>query len=209
MEGIKVVSHGAELIRSTEGRPTLVIANAARVCKDGVGNGDYCEARKLCRKLLDWGHMSPFEFFEVTFACVTNRAVSHELVRHRMASYMQESQRYCNYEKELPVIMPHGVKAAGNAAAANWKAQMAEAWDCYCGLLEFGAKAEDARTVLPEATATKILVKMNLREFRHFLTLRTSHAAWTEMRLLATAMADAFLAKFPDEQYIIREELNG
>ncbi len=209
MEGIELVSHSAELIRSTEGRPTLVIANAARVCKDGTENTDYCEARKLCRKLLAWGHMSPFEFFEVTFQCVTNRAVSHELVRHRMASYMQESQRYCNYEQELPVIMPHGVKAAGHVAAANWEAQMAEAWNCYCGMLELGAKPEDARTVLPEATATKLLVKMNIREFRHFLSLRTSPAAWQEMRFLATAMADAFLAKFPDEQYLLREELNG
>ena len=209
MEGIKLLDHTAELIRATEGRPTLVIANVAKVCKDGTENADYCAARKLCRKLLDWGHMSPFEFFEVTFACTTNRAVSHELVRHRLASYMQESQRYCNYEQELTVICPHGVKAAGEQAKANWEAQMFEAWDCYCGMLELGLKPEDARTVLPEATATKILVKMNLREFRHFLSLRTSHAAWREMQTLATAMADAFLARFPDEQYLIREELNG
>jgi thymidylate synthase (FAD) len=209
MEGIKLVDHTAELIRATEGRPTLVIADAARVCKDGAGNGDYCAARKLCRKLLDWGHMSPFEFFEVTFACTTNRAVSHELVRHRLASYMQESQRYCNYEQELSVICPHGVKAAGQEAVGNWEAQMFEAWDCYCGLLERGVKAEDARTVLPEATATKILVKMNLREFRHFLSLRSTPAAWYEMRLLATAMADAYLARFPDEQYLVREIVNG
>ena len=203
MEGIKLLDHTAELIRATEGRPTLVIANAAKVCKDGAENADYCAARKLCRKLLDWGHMSPFEFFEVTFSCVTNRAVSHELVRHRLASYMQESQRYCNYEQELTVICPHGVKAAGQEALGNWEAQMFEAWDCYCGMLELGLKPEDARTVLPEATATKILVKMNLREFRLFLSLRASGAAWKEMQTLALAMRDAFFTAYPDEAYLL------
>ena len=203
MEGIRLVEHSAELIRGTEGIPSIVIAGAARVCKDGAENADYCAARKLCRKLLDWGHMSPFEFFEVTFSCVTNRAVSHELVRHRLASYMQESQRYCNYEQELTVICPHGVKAAGQEALGNWEAQMFEAWDCYCGMLELGLKPEDARTVLPEATATKILVKMNLREFRHFLSLRTSSAAWKEMQTLALAMRDAFFTAYPDEAYLL------
>lgn len=203
MEGIRLVEHSAELIRATEGIPSIAIASAARVCKDGAENADYCAARKLCRKLLDWGHMSPFEFFEVTFSCTTNRAVSHELVRHRLASYMQESQRYCAYDKELPVIMPFGVKAAGEQAKNNWQAQMVEAWDCYCGMLELGLKPEDARTVLPEATATKILVKMNLREFRHFLSLRTSSAAWTEMKTLAEAMLEAFLTAYPDEAYLL------
>ena len=203
MEGIKLLDHTAELIRATEGRPTLVVANAAKVCKDGAENADCCAARKLCRKLLDWGHMSPFEFFEVTFSCTTNRAVSHELVRHRLASYMQESQRYCAYDKELPVVMPQGVKAAGEPARHNWVSQMFEAWDCYCGMLELGVKPEDARTVLPEATATKILVKMNLREFRHFLSLRTSSAAWEEMRMLAGAMRNAFLTAYPDEAYLL------
>lgn len=203
MTEISYVKHQAELIRATEGTPSIVIASTARVCRDGAESLSYCEARKLCRKLLGWGHMSPFEFFEVTFACVTNRAVSHELVRHRLASYMQESQRYCAYDKELPVVPPQKLLQDKPQVFQVWADSIRLSYKVYQALIAEGLRPEDARTVLPEATATKILVKMNLRELRHFLTLRTSNAAWTEMRMLAKAMKAAFFAAYPDELYLL------
>lgn len=200
---VTLLSQSAELVNSTTGTPTQVVAQSAKVCKASADTADYCECRRLCRKLLGWEHYSPFEFFSVTFKCVTSRAVSHQLVRHRLASYMQESQRYCAYDKGLNVVCPAAIREAGQAEV--WLAGVREAYHVYLSLIYAGVKPEAARTVLPEATATTILVHMNLREFRHFLTLRLGNSAWAEMRLLAKAMVDAFLFKFPDEQYMLKD----
>lgn len=199
---VTLLSQSAELVNSTAGTPTQVVAQSAKVCKASADTADYCECRRLCRKLLGWEHYSPFEFFSVTFKCVTSRAVSHQLVRHRLASYMQESQRYCAYDKGLKVVCPAAVREAGQAEV--WLAGVREAYHVYLSLIYAGVKPEAARTVLPEATATTILVHMNLREFRHFLELRTAPSAWAEIRDLSAHMTDAFLSKFPDEQYLIK-----
>lgn len=152
---------------------------------------------------MSWGHWSPFEFVDLTFYFVTSRAVANELVRHRLASYMQQSQRYCRYDNGLQVIMPATLR--GTLEADLWRAQMRDAYDVYLYLMEQGQKPEDARTVLPLATATNMLAKMNLREFRHFLNLRTAPAAWSEMRILANLMAEAFAKQFPDETFLIED----
>lgn len=204
---VNFISQSADLLNWTNGVPSQVIAMNARVSTDTTAKtGEYCECRKLCRKLLDWGHYTPLEFFEVTFGVITSRAVSHQLVRHRLASYMQESQRYCQYDDGINVIVPTAIQRNPDpeilAAVAK---QVTSAANAYKFLLDKGVKAEDARSVLPECTATKLHVKMNLREFRHFLSLRTSHSAWSEMQALATGMADAFSHKFPDEIYLIKE----
>lgn len=199
------IGQSAELINWTNGVPSQVVAMSARVCTDSQANlGDYCECRKLCRKLLDWGHMTPFEFFEVTFTLTTSRAVSHQLVRHRIASYMQESQRYCDYSEELFVIPPKNIERSQSDAVWNpWRQSVCQSANAYAALTSAGVRPEDARSVLPECTATKLYCKMNLREFRHFLDLRTSKAAWSEMQELAKKMRDAFTYKFPDEIYLV------
>lgn len=203
---VNLISQSAELVCTTEGTPTHVIAQSAKVCKASAETADYCECRRLCRKLLEWEHYSPFEFFSMSFKCVTSRAVSHELVRHRLASYMQESQRYCVYDKGLNVICPAAIREAKQTDI--WLAGVQEAYHVYLSLIYAGVKPEAARTVLPEASATTILVHMNLREFRHFLELRTATSAWGEMRALSRLMAGALLSKFPDEQYLIRDTIS-
>ena len=200
---VNLISQSAELVCTTGGTPTQVIAQSAKVCRASAETADYCECRRLCRKLLEWEHYSPFEFFSMTFKCTTSRAVSHELVRHRLASYMQESQRYCVYDKKLDVICPAAIREAKQIDV--WLAGVREAYHVYLSLIYAGIKPEAARTVLPEASATTILVHMNLREFRHFLSLRLGNSAWAEMRLLAKAMVDAFISKFPDEQYMLKD----
>lgn len=203
---VNLISQSAELVCTTGGTPTQVIAQSAKVCKASAETADYCECRRLCRKLLEWEHYSPFEFFSVTFKCTTSRAVSHELVRHRLASYMQESQRYCVYDKELNVICPAAIREAQQIDV--WLAGVRDSYHTYLSLIYAGVKPEAARTVLPEASATTILAHMNLREFRHFLELRTAPSAWAEIRTLSKLMAGAFLSKFPDEQYLIRDTLS-
>lgn len=197
---ITYVQHSAELIARTDENPTKAITRAARVCKKSSGSAD--EDRALVTKLMQWEHWSPFEFWTGTWKCVTTRAVSHELVRHRMASYMQESQRYCSYENGLTVIVP---QMDNHDAYALFDRAVRQAHTNYVAMLKCGVPREDARLLLPNCTATTILVQMNLREFRHFLNLRTGKAAWHEMRELAHAMYDAFHKWYPDADYLVRD----
>ena len=181
-----------------------VISDAARVSTSKLVPLEKHQAEDFVRKLMAKGHWSPFEFFDLTFQCHTSRAVSHELVRHRLASYMQKSQRYVRYDEYgLKVIIPPAIASDVHNQYCFLKSVNA-AYDAYKTMIAFnGAKPETARAVLPEATATTILVKMNLREFRHFLALRTAPAAWSQMRELAGMMAESFRKKFPDEMYLI------
>lgn len=198
---IEFLNHGA-VLKTYPMRPcSAIISEAAHVCTQRTG--DPAKDKEFVRKLMSWGHWSPFEFVDLTFSLTTSRAVANELVRHRMASYMQLSQRYVRYDESLPVVMPDTIK--GTLEADLWRAQMRDSHDVYLYLLEQGQKPEDARTVLPLATATNMLAKMNLREFRHFLNLRTDRAAWSEMRLLANCMAEAFAKQFPDEVFLIED----
>lgn len=159
-------------------------------------------ARDFAGKLMSWGHWTPFEFFDLTFSVQTSRAVSHELVRHRLASYMQESQRYCAYRGAVRLIMPD-TYTKDLLAQKDFLKACEDACAKYQRLLKEGVPAEYARCVLPECTATRLLVKMNLREFRHFLSLRLDDHAWFEIRQVARMMRDAFTARFPDEAFLL------
>lgn len=209
---IEIVPQKAELIRTTDYNhddldidtwPVYqIIAHAAQVSHIGGDAGKRLygdHAREFVKNLMSWGHWSPFEFFDLTFECVTNRAVSHELVRHRMASYMQESQRYCDYTKHIRFVVPQEVTDNPGLPMVL---------QSYACLYRTFAKAEsmkleDARLFLPECTATTILVKMNLREFRHFLKLRLADGAWHMMRELAGLMLIAFKERFPDDAFLV------
>lgn len=155
------------------------------------------------KKLMKIGHWSPFEFVDLTFYLTTSRAVANELVRHRLMSFVQESQRYVRYDKGLRVIVPEALR--GTLEEDIWQAHMRDTYDVYLYLLEKGVRPEDARTVLPLATATNMIAKMNLREFRHFLSLRTDKPAWREMRILANKMAIQFGNQYPDEVFLIED----
>ena len=198
---IELVNHSAELVRFPAESPSLLIAEAAHVSTQRDTDPETCKT--FVKSLIKLGHWSCFEFADFTWRITTLRAVATELRTHRHASFMQESQRRVRYEEALPVIMPATLK--GTLEADLWKAQMRDSHDVYLYLLEHGQKPEDARTVLPLATATRMLCKMNLREFRHFLNLRTDKPAWREMRILANLMAEAFAKQFPDEVYLIED----
>lgn len=208
---IEIVPQKAELIRTTDYNhddldidtwPVYqIIAHAAQVSHIGGDTGKRLygdHAREFVKNLMAWGHWSPFEFFDLTFECTTNRAVSHELVRHRMASYMQESQRYCDYTKHIRFVLPQKM-----IDDIDVNEPLAYAARQYAVVVANGVKPEDARVILPECTATTILVKMNLREFRHFLKLRLADGAWHMMRELAGLMLIAFKERFPDDAFLV------
>ncbi len=173
--------------------PERAIAAAARLCYAPVGAAELLDAmsddavRKVLRTILRSGHLSALEHASYTFAIDgVSRALTHQLVRHRLASYNQQSQRYVKAEREAFVVPP--TVLADECASDAFDAAMRAAWESYRSLLAAGIPAEDARYVLPNAAESKIVVTMNCRELLHFLTLRCCKRAQWEIRELALTM---------------------
>ena len=174
---------------------------AGRVCYKSENRITDDSAERFIRMLLKAGHESVLEHEKITAKVICDRGVSHEIVRHRIASYSQESTRYCNYAGEkfgggLTFVKPC-YWPEGSPAYLLWEAQMAAAEACYLNLLSQGAKPEEARAVLPNSLKTELVMTMNLREWRHFFRLRTSTASHPQMRELAIPMLRAMQALLP------------
>ena len=175
--------------------PERAVATAARLCYAPVGAAELMETlseekiKKVLSTILASGHLSTLEHASYTFAIEgISRACSHQLVRHRMASYNQQSQRYVSFKEEPEFIVPQSVKDAG--AQQDYDAAVKAAFDAYGKLLELGVPAEDARFLLPNACETKIVVTMNIRELLHFFSLRCCNRAQWEIRDMACRMLE-------------------
>ena len=174
--------------------PERAIAAAARLCYAPVGAAELLEVmsddavRKVLKTIITSGHTSALEHASYTFAIDgVSRALTHQLVRHRLASYNQQSQRYVTYAEEPQFVVPPAV-SADTAAAEAFSAATRAAFEAYRALLDAGVKPEDARYLLPNAMETKIVVTMNVRELLHFFELRCCRRAQWEIRELALAM---------------------
>lgn len=157
--------------------------------------------RDIIRRWIQSGEESMLEMVDVVFLVTCSRVVTHELVRHRMASYQQESQRYVKYDEEEPgelFYLPPEVEAAGEEAVAAYWDAVEYSLTVYKRLKVAGVKSQIARYVLPNATRARIVVKMNLRELRHVLKLRMHKSAQPEMRDIATQMHDILMGLFPE-----------
>ena len=135
---------------------------------------------------LALGHESVIEHASATFYVRASRVLTHELVRHRLASYSQRSQRYVRESKPRYVTPPD--LARDQRGGEVFEKAMLDAWGAYVQLLELGVKPEIARYVLPNACETEIVMTMNFRELRHFIKLRTSKRSLPEMRAVAGEM---------------------
>jgi thymidylate synthase (FAD) len=174
--------------------PEILIENAARVCYDSFDKKSEGSASRIIEHLIRSGHESVLEHCSATFFVVgVSRALTHQLVRHRIASYSQRSQRYVKETEPNYVTPPSilenkenvGVSSQDQMARAKFENAMLFAWNTYNELLKMGIKGEDARFVLPNACCSSLYMTMNFRELRHFLKLRTSkHAQW-EIRNMA------------------------
>lgn len=158
-------------------------------------------AKDFVKMIMSRGHQSVIEHQSVTVRIICDRGVSHEIVRHRLASYTQESTRYCNYTKgkfgsEITVIEPC-FWAPDNEKYKIWKQTIEQIEAGYNKLIELGATPQEARSVLPNSLKTEIVVTMNLREWRHFFTLRTSPAAHPQMREVAIPLLKEFQKLIP------------
>ena len=174
--------------------PERAIAAAARLCYAPVGAAELLEVmsdeavRKVLKTIITSGHTSALEHACYTFAIDgVSRALTHQLVRHRLASYNQQSQRYVTYAEEPQFVVPPAVEA-DPAAAGAYSTATRVAFEAYRALLDAGIPAEDARYLLPNAMETKIVVTMNVRELLHFFELRCCKRAQWEIRELALTM---------------------
>lgn len=167
-----------------DGGPEALLEHAGRVCYRSEGRGD---PAAFLRARLREGHESLIEHASATFELSgVSRACSHQLVRHRLASYSQESQRYV--ELSAPEwVVPPAIQADPEARAA-WEQFTAQVSAAYAALRARGIRKEDARFVLPNATATRLVVTMNFRELRHFFRLRIAPEAQWEIREVAVRM---------------------
>ena len=176
--------------------PERAVATAARLCYAPVGGRELMESltdekiRKVLTTIMASGHFSTLEHASYTFAVEgVSRALTHQLVRHRLASYNQQSQRYVTFKEEPPIVRPASVDTNPEAAQAFDEAIEA-CWQAYDKLVQAGVPAEDARYILPNACETKIVVTMNIRELMHFFSNRCCNRAQWEIRELAWKMLE-------------------
>lgn len=187
---MRIVEPKVEIITPINGKEILEhIERVGRVCYKSENHITDESAEKFVAGIVKRGHEAVIEHYNITVKFTTDRGITHEIVRHRIASYAQESTRYCNYSKdkfsnEITVIRPADIKE-GTPADADWTAAMESAEKFYFALLADGCRPQTARSVLPTCTKTEIMVTMNLREWRHFIHLRGSEAAHPDIRLLA------------------------
>lgn len=168
-----------------------ILAYAARTCTgteySGLFNEDPELQYQLLKRLLGSKHMSIFEHCSITVELVTNRSLSHQLVRHRIAAYAQKSMRYVKFtsargKDQLYVIRPYEYDSWTPKAQYLWRESIVSSVLCYDALIEQGVKAEDARGVLPQDISTKLIATWNLRQLLHILydsacgRLRNKHA---------------------------------
>ena len=173
---MQIIKPSVELISITP-HPEYKIANAARICyaKAPFDNDDIVSkegARKICKMLMNNKHMSPFEMADASVKVTCSRAISHELVRHRLCSFLQESQRYVIYKEGVNFVEPEWTDNADAVSVNEWMELCHKSEMTYNRLLSKGLRPEEAREELPNSTATKILIKANFREWLHIFDLR-------------------------------------
>ena len=213
------------------------IATVARTCYKSEDYSTVQKDKALVKRLIDSKHDAMLEFVDVTVRFTTDRAIANELVRHRMASYAQESTRYCNYSKdkfgnELTFIMPSwldwqitdedfiteatlstedikNTDIYSNYISRTFLESLLQVESAYLSLVRNGWTAEQARAVLPLCTKTEINMKANLREWRHFFRLRCSKHAHPDMRVLALDLLKRMHDKLPTIFEDIYQEFYG
>ena len=168
-----------------------IVENATRVCyksEDKIKEGS---AEKLIRGIIKAKHFGCIEHVSLTVKFICDRACSHQLVRHRLMSFNQKSQRYCK-EDDLEVIKPEGLENT-----SLWLESCRQAENAYAEMIRRGEKPEVARGVLPNSTATEIYATANLREWRHFFELRCHRTAQRDIRSLALSLLCQMFEKYP------------
>ena len=180
-----------------------IAALAARLCYSPAKISDLTNSRsdpgnhKLLKKIVSFGHHSVLEHLGFTFGIEgISRVTSHQLVRHRIASYSQQSQRYVEQGGEMDYVIPPSIEN-NPAMRKKYIEYISSLKGFYDEMLSANIPLEDARYILPGASETKIIVTMNARELRHFFQLRCCNRAQWEIRDMAKAMLTLVKGKAP------------
>lgn len=192
---MKIIEPSFEILRVTPNL-TELIEFAARTCYKSEKSTTNVTSVPLIEHLLQSGHESVIEHASATVKIICDRGISHEIVRHRLCSFSQESTRYCNYSKDrfenqITVIKPFFWEI-DTIKYAHWKDAMEYAENYYLDLLDMGATPQQARAVLPISTKTEIVMTANMREWRTIFKQRCSQAAHPQMRQIMLPLLRTF-----------------
>jgi len=199
---MRVISPSHEILNMPDGQSILkMIELAGRTCYKSEDRITSDSAREFVRGIFESGHHSVIEHVNITVRFICDRGVTHELVRHRLASYSQESTRYANYSKgkfvnEISVIKPC-FWCEDSPEYLEWLKAMEHAEITYMKLIKLGASPEQARSVLPNSLKTEIIMTCNIREWRHVLALRCSQEAHPQMREMMLPLLNELHEKLP------------
>lgn len=194
---------GIDILKHLERCARTAYKSEDKITEDGES------AKKMIKRLIQSGHESTLEHGGMTIKFTVDRGVSHEIVRHRLASYTQESTRYCSYNKdkfgnEITVIKPCFLDYSfdengfySSAKTEEWETACEDAEQRYFTLLTFGASPQEARSVLPNSLKTEVVMTANWREWRHFLKLRSAPDAHPQIREVAIPLLEELHEKIP------------
>lgn len=203
---MKVIKPSFEILTPIDREAVLKhLETVARTCYKSEGKITEQSAPKMVKGLIKSHHTAMIEHFSVSVKMIVDRGVSHEIVRHRIASYAQESTRYCNYSQgkfgnEITVIKPLFFDE-GTPEYIIWEESCMQAEKAYNELIEMGRSPQEARSVLPNSLKTEIVVTMNLREWIHFFNLRalgTTGAPHPQMKEIAMMVLEEFSNQLPE-----------
>ena len=211
---MKTVKPSIEFIAGYEEDQMLkIIEKIARKCykSEALISEDTSSAKRMLKNLFDRNHTAMVEHVGITYSVICDRGVTHEIVRHRLGSYAQESTRYCNYSmgkfgSEITVIdISTGFEYNFNDEEdvkkyEEWIAAMDDAEKHYMKLIDLGATPEEARSVLPNSLKTEIVITYNLREWAHFMNLRcfgTTGKPHPQMKEVADMIREDMIERYP------------
>lgn len=211
---MRVVNANFEIMSDTDGLEILKhIEKVGRTCYKSEDKISDSSCFDFVRGLIARGHEAVIEHYNITVKFIIDRGISHEVVRHRVASYAQESTRYCNYSKDkfnnqiTYVDIKNGLNLDNscnklteeqkNKIYDEWLQACLDAEEHYNKMIELGASAQIARSVLNNSTKTELCMTANLREWRHFFKLRTDKPAHPQMREIAIKLLKAFVEYIP------------
>lgn len=213
---MKLINSKVEILDELNSSDILKkLEKIARTCYKSEQNitEDDTSAKKLISNIIKSGHEAMIEHISVSVKFTCSRAISHEIVRHRLSSFAQESQRYCNYSKdkfnnEITFIIPSWIDESEESLNSEFRdtdkddvsvfvRALKTAEEEYFTLLNKGLRSQEARDVLPNATKTEINMTANLREWRHFFKLRCDTPAHPDIRKLALDLLKQFHEKIP------------
>lgn len=199
---MRVIKPSIEILSKESYEDMLeIIELAGRTCYKSEDNITDDSAERFIKSLMDKKHKSVLEHAKVTIRVICDRGVTHEIVRHRMASYSQESTRYCNYSKdkfgnEITVIKPCFLDE-NTEKYDLWLKTCENCEKAYFEMLNMGMTPQEARDILPNSLKTEIVMTLNISSWRNFLELRNSKAAHPQMREVASMIYDEFEQKYP------------